>query len=94
MTQIDDLRPIRFMNVLLPEPEGPMTAQNSPALIFIVTSRSTGIRAAPDLYVFSTPINANIPDLGTVRATRARNSSDCQTSPIWLLRELVEVAGG
>ena len=40
-------QPTRFMNVLLPEPDEPITATNSPGWIDSVTPRSAGTVTSP-----------------------------------------------
>src|ERR1035441_8320025 len=47
--------PMRFNNVLLPEPDGPMSARNSPAGTFKCKSFSTWMSSDPRRKTFSTP---------------------------------------
>jgi hypothetical protein len=47
--------PMRFSNVLLPEPDGPISARNSPAGTFKCKSFSTWISSDPRRKTFSTP---------------------------------------
>src|SRR5262245_64514258 len=45
-------QPIKCMNVDLPEPEGPVSATNSPGSIESETPRSAGTSTSPTWYVF------------------------------------------
>src|SRR5262249_16716009 len=46
-------QPSRFMNVDFPEPEGPITATNSPAAMSRLTPRRAWTRCSPSRYVFT-----------------------------------------
>src|SRR6185436_1967766 len=47
--------PIRFSSVVLPEPDGPISARNSPCATSRSIPRSTSTRCLPRRYAFATP---------------------------------------
>src|SRR5688572_6715873 len=56
-------------NVDLPEPEGPVTATDSPALTVRLTSRRASTSRAPRAYTLATPWSARAGGRSSARAT-------------------------
>src|SRR5688500_8236174 len=48
--------PSRLSSVVLPDPDGPISARKSPCGISIVTPLSTSMRSVPRVYDFWTPL--------------------------------------